>query len=760
MSKLTKIKDHEVIVPKEYRTDKGGHSLENRERARRKEKKNRIPKPWKGTFQAFDGEGWDGKYVILACSAMPYDLCDEEGLSTGHCLSYLTDRKISSMDAIIGFGLSYDFEMILRDLPEEDFFKLKDMQKVEFYDKGEHYTLLNYIPRKQLEIHRHYVKRYKDEAGQWVKEDASKKIILQDVWGFFQGSFEAALEKWKIETPPIIKEGKALRNEFNKQPLQFIKDYNREELRLMIELMGKLRIADQEAFETIGLHANHKSRIWYGPGSRAQNLLTQTNWVEDHPPFSGPAADNLVKDVCHYFEDEELIMSAAWLPSDEGLTFDEADKKAEEKKANEKANLSLHPFSAAYFGGRIEAAAVGTFRCQLWDYDINSAYPYAIANLPYWTEEDLVEVQGWDELDRMGMYHIKWDLPQGVAFYPFPYRSISKNVFFPRYGEGWVMSPEVDAARELYSEGIEIINGYVLKGTEGAGDGMTKLADHKLCETAKKITEMAAARLEAKKAGESKEKSLKLILNSTYGKTIQHIGSHKFLNTFAAAWITSTCRAIISQTIGRDTENNIIAIMTDGILTRKKFDVNTSKMLGDFDEPDKFNFAIQMMPGVYLLEREDGTAIKRFRGMSKMFNPKDAVKILHKQLKPHEKPHSEKGGYYPITVVPFVSRTLAIRQPNVFGDKMYLFTEHTRMESFGLGAKRAPGKKGYRLKASEEFKFFEPKEISSHFMGAISTPYYLGIDAAQKEYEDTKDLEELIDDDHIGSILRNMSLDL
>lgn len=323
------------------------------------------------------------------------------------------------------------------------------------------------------------------------------------------------------------------------------------------------------------------------------------------------------------------------------------------------------------------------------------------------------------------------------------------------------MSPEVDAAREFYSEGIEIINGYVLKGTEGAGNGRVKLPDHKLCETAKKITEMAAARLVAKAAGESKEKSLKLILNSTYGKTIQHIGSHKFLNTFAAAWITSTCRAIISRTIGRDTEKNIVSIMTDGILTRKKIDVNTSKMLGDFDKPDEFIFAIQMMPGVYLLEREDGTGVKRFRGMSKTFNPREAVKVLHKQLKPYEKPHSVKGGYYPVTVVPFVTRTLAVRQPGVFGNKMYLFTEHTRMESFGLGAKRAPGNKGFRLKRTEEFKFFEPKEISSYFMGAISTPYYLGIDeAAEKEYEEAKDLEELIDDDHIGSILRDMSLDL
>ena len=837
------------------------------------------PKDWKGRFVAFDGEGWDGKYMIFACSTMPYDLYDPAGISTSMCLRYMLDYRIKPWDACIGFGLSYDFENILADVPDADYKKLLEGEKILF----EKYTI-KYIPRKILEVSL--------DTGHTTPKGRAifKTIILQDILGFFQSSFEKALEKWEIEIPEIIKIGKALRGEFNKQPVKFIKAYNREELRLMVELMDKLREADRDAFESIGLMANHSPRTWYGPGARASNFLRQTDWVGEHPEFVGDAMDHFREEVLNYFprnEDGTLLRkirpekvtdlteaisqiskalkilvtgfeaslksfwdkesniktrvkalggiapsrTGAWpgeyreLPRDvknkKGRPLDElADElgldvrtlldsltdvkttdiqgealkeaqnspdfwtlqetkknlekeleelvpEADPKQLVEYETLSKYPFAAAFFGGRIESAAVGTFACPLYDYDINSAYPFAISNIPKWEAGDLVEVIGMDPRDRIGIYRVKWNCPEGVNFYPLPYRSKSGNVFYPPSGEGWYMSPEVSAALEVYGpECIQVKKGYVLQGTEGAGNGLVKLPGDKLCTTAKKMDLMAAERLIAKATKKPKEKTIKLVMNSGYGKTIQQIGSHKFLNPFAASWITATCRAIIVRTIGAD-KGNVVSIMTDGILTRTELPVKLGKLLGEFDRTD-FDYAIQFMPGIYYLENSvTGEKLLRYRGMGKNFDAKKAVKILKKKVI-HSKEKiingiiqpEKKYGYYKIDLNIFVTRSLALHQPNKFGELRYRFLTLAKDEEFSLKSKRSPGPKGFRLSPTEEYRFFPPKSASSlevKFFG--SKPYVLDLPAEQA-YDEAETEEDLLSNARIGSALDVMAFDL
>ncbi len=694
-------------------------------------------KPWEGRFVAFDGEGWDGKYMIFACSAMPYDLYDPEGLTTKMCLKYMTDYRIRGGDACVGYGLSYDFENILADVPDDDYKLLLQGEKINFHE----YTI-KYIPRKFLEVTKNSGRL--DAKGNEYK----KTIFLQDILGFFQSTFEKALEKWEIEIPEIIKIGKALRGDFNKQPVEFIKKYNREELRLMVEMMDKLRDADKDAFEPIGLQANHTPRIWYGPGSRASNFLRQTNWVEEHPEFTGEAMENFRAEVLNYFPHDS-----------DGSPALQSDKEILEYE-----NIKKYPFAAAFFGGRIEAAALGTFKCKLWDNDINSAYPFAISNLPKWRPEDLIEVKGWDKADRIGIYRVKWECPPGINFYPFPYRSKSGNVFYPPSGEGWYMSPEVDAALDVYGpECVKVIKGYVLKDTDGAGNGLVKLPGEKLCTTAKKMDLMAASRLIAKAKKQPKEKTIKLVMNSGYGKTIQQIGSHKFLNPFAASWITSTCRAIISRAIGADTENNIISIMTDGILTRKELPVKLGKLLGEFDQKD-FDFAIQFMPGVYLLENsKTGEKVPRYRGMDKNFDARAAVKILNKKIihrKPTKTDPGRKSGFYKIDINIFVTRTLALHQPKKFGELRYHFLPVTKEEEFSLKSKRTQGPKGFRLMAKEENRFFPPKyanPMEVKFFG--SKPYVLDL-PAELAYDEAETEEEMLSNARLTSALDIMNYDL
>lgn len=644
-----------------------------------------------------DGEGWDGKYTLLSMSSLPYDAYNVDGLSTVDCLNYLTDHDIPSNMAFVGFGLSYDYENILRDLPEEDYLKLKDGEKIR-YDN----FVISYIPRKILEVT--LLTGKADDKGKHI----TKTVFIQDVFGFFQSSFIASLEKWNIEIPEIIHKGKAMRgDEFGPENIEFIKAYNREELRLLIELMERLRDADKKAFDLIGLRPTHGPRIWFGPGSRARTFLNQTNYINQHPPFSGKIFKDLQKKVI-------------------------------------KATKEF-PFASAFYGGRIESAMIGEYRGRLYDYDINSAYPYAISLLPKWGPEDLVKVIGLDKKHRIGMYYIEWDLSEGINFYPFPFRGPNDNVFFPRRGSGWYMSPEVEAAKKIYPYGIRVKYGYVLENTDGGGDATKRLNDEKLCDTALKVREMATIRLEAKKNKMPAEKVLKLILNSCYGKTIQQVGSHKFLNPFIAAWITSVCRAKIISLIGQDRKNKIISIMTDGILTSRKFiNPDIGPNLGQLDVTE-FDRVIQFMPGVYYLENEKtGEKVSRYRGMDKDFSPQKALAYLKGNKK------------YKIKMKIFVTRSLAIHQYNAYGDKIYYFVDVEKAEEFRLSSKRYDPKGTFKLKKEESFSFFPPKEIDIILAEIGSKPYVLDVDPLEKNYDSAKTLEELTDDRHISSILKDI----
>lgn len=842
--------------------------------------KKEPKKPWNGRFVSVDGEGWNGRYNLLACSAIDYDLYSSRGLSTEACLEYLSGWQIKPGDALVGFGLSYDFENLLRDIPDDDYIKLLNNEEIKF----KHFIIKNYIPRKFLEVQR--ILEKVDEEGKPRK----KTIFLQCTLGFFQTSFIGALKKFNIEIPEIITKGKEMRGDFSSKDLPFIKEYNREELRLLNELMDKLRTAGKEAFESIGLKPNFTPRTWFGPGAWASNFLRQTHWNDEHPAFTGPVFDQLQAEIKDYlnlpeFQDNdeknelnELILEIeknkkliikdklkiinlcypnlfdeikslggiaptlfTWngeylqsiprqLKRKKGKPLDQlADElgytvrdlldaiaKGGPKKTPEElrqeaqkvayqdpeyvhleelqhklqkewallddqipdkenlkdiADLTEFPFAAAFYGGRIECAAVGEFnqpvRDPLRDYDINSAYPFAISNLPWWDAEDLRYVEGFDHKNRIGMYLVEWKCPPGCNFYPFPFRSKTGNVFYPREGKGWYMDPEVNAAREVWGDAVHVLHGYVLKDTDGAGDGLTKLPEHKLCTTAKKIDEMAKVRLKAKAEKLSYEKALKLVMNSVYGKLIQQVGSHKFLNPFAASWITCTCRAIISRTIGQDKENSIISIMTDGILSRKELPVNIGTNLGEF-ELKTFDQAIQFMPGVYFLgdtENPDKNESK-YRGMGKNFNPQEAKYILwedyyEEKIKGNGETKLKKHGTYQTEINCFVTRNLGLHQREKFYEKRFQFVPVIKEEEFSLRSKRQPGKKGFRLYKKDKYSFFPPKDVNPMelMLNRGSRPYKLDL-PAEMDYDKATTLEEMTSEEAINTLFEIDNYDL
>jgi len=174
------------------------------------------------------------------------------------------------------------------------------------------------------------------------------------------------------------------------------------------------------------------------------------------------------------------------------------------------------------------------------------------------------------------------------------------------------------------------------------------------------------------------------------------------------------------------------------------------------------------MPGIYLLENSvTGKKVTKYRGMGKNFDFRKAAKILKKKVTHIKEKRiggiiqpEKKYGYYKIDLNIFVTRSLALHQPNKFGGQRYRFLTLEKAEEFSLKSKRLPGSKGFRLEPGEDYKFFSPKPASSlevRFFG--SKPYVLDLPAEQA-YDEADTVEDMLSNTRIGSALEVMEYDL
>jgi hypothetical protein len=194
-------------------------------------------------FVAYDGEGWDDKYVLLANSLGEHIIADEgERLTTRECLEFLTGRYDFNVKRVF-FSFGYDVNHILRDLDDEKLGMLLRGWIVEY--EG---FRIHYIPGKML-----IVNNYK----------------FYDVFSFFQKSFIKVVESQlgKEHVTPTLIEGKAGRGSFDKWDPDAILAYNAEELDLMVRVMDRLR----DSFDRIDTRLTD----WYGPGAVAKHWFTK-----------------------------------------------------------------------------------------------------------------------------------------------------------------------------------------------------------------------------------------------------------------------------------------------------------------------------------------------------------------------------------------------------------------------------------------------------------------------------------------------------
>lgn len=587
----------------------------------REKEKNNIPVITTETFEgkhfvALDGEAIDGKYVLLGTSHPSYCLEDRQGIKTDDALDFLFrlghNRQNRAKGTVyVGYFFGYDVEMICRDLPANI---KRRLFRPRFILTKKGTFIKDRVFYKNWELT--YIKR---KFFSIKRKGAQYGITIYEASGFFTGfpkrSFVAVLEQMKFDVPEEIREGKLQRGHFVWSNYPTIKAYNNMELKLLVQLMQKIySLADV---------VDLVPRRWYG--ASALGNLALSKWK---------IRDYMRRTVQHNM-----------------------------------SNYFWGGITRAYFGGRIEAFKLGTFE-DIHAYDINSAYPAAIALLPCTRDNHFVYTKRYRK--TFALWHIRYKFPKTLDVGMFPFRLNDGSIKFPLSGEGWYWNPEVDLAVKHWSGCIEIIEGYYIQDAKKETPLQTL------------FPRLYKERKNFKKAGNDAHYILKIVLNSIYGKFAQKVGRADFLNFTWAGWITSYTRAKMREAVIGN-EKHIIAFSTDGIYSLKPLPLKPSDKLGGWDVSE-FSRGTILMSGVYLLEGE-GKPKTGERGYGALSDWQGILEqISERKVKGHFKDclqgkqcNCRPQGSASVTVRLFVGFNMADNFPEEYGPDYLKFTEREKI---------------------------------------------------------------------------------
>ena len=474
----------------------------------------------------------------------------------------------------VSFAFGYDAAQIFADLPYEKAFEIQRGYRPDqtIADKNERSVVFwknygfSFLKGKKLQLYEfpHNTSPYKTTPrGQRILAPI-RKVLIYDVFGFFQSSFLKASKSMAGAVLPdeydILFTGKAGRASFQPSDIREVKNYTTVELRVLSRMMTLLR--DAMIAENIHL------KNWFGAGSIAQALLKRER------------ADLAMNDV----KTRDIPDYQRW---------------------------AHH----AYFGGRIELLHQGSTRATLHGYDIASAYPAVMRDLPdmgsgRWTHVDSPGLATLEAASQVSLFHLRFDGPANAPFYPLPYRTPAGSILFPRRANGYYMTREAQAA-----------HGYVA----AMGGAITIVAawifepDDVSARPFQFVQELFDYRASLPKS-DIKQLVIKLGINSLYGKTAQAIGgSRGTAPTFASPWhaaaITAGTRARLIEA-ALHAPLAIVMFATDGIISTRPLplDIPVQKTLGAWEYGILKSGGIFIQSGVYAISDENGEYSAKSRG--------------------------------------------------------------------------------------------------------------------------------------------------
>lgn len=548
-------------------------------------------------------------YTLLANSTGAY-IENPQGLSTLEIFTFLVHEaaRLPSNAIHVGFATSYDVNMILGDLTQPQLRMLYSAKNHRSIVHGGRLWRILMRLRKSLYLALH-------DAPAWSggKPNIIGKMTLWDVFGFFQSSFVKACLSWL--TPEEQEEFdvdriaamKAKRSSFTTGEADAVRAYCFSELRALVRIVERLR----EHLWECDLHVAR----WDGAGAVAAAIYS----------------------------------------------------KHGTKEAKSETPLELRTvFASAYAGGRIEIAQIGLCEQRTYDYDVRSAYPSAMVELPSLADGAWART---DKPEGFCVARVRWELPSDMPWYPLWYRHRDGTISFPTSGEGWYWRPEVDAAlafAQRFGGRVDVLDVWRFTGGEQT-------------QPFGFVRDLYEKRAQWKREGRGAEKVLKLGLNSLYGKMAQQLGGDDkpppYYQIEWAGWITSRTRAALVQA-SMSAPESVIMFATDGIFTTKPLDVSIGAQLGQW-EVSEAGALVVAQAGVYWYAR-DASWTERSRGF-------DAGSIDH-----HDVLRAWKQGETAIDVplTRFVTLGSALTRAEGLNQWRTWVTEPRRLDISGSSPKR------------------------------------------------------------------------
>jgi hypothetical protein len=228
-------------------------------------------------------------------------------------------------------------------------------------------------------------------------------------------------------------------------------------------------------------------------------------------------------------------------------------------------------------------------------------------------------VQGWQDAE-WAIYRVHWSVPENTPWPPFPFRiQQSRQIIYPTSGYGYYHAAEVRAALAMFPGCIEVTDSYTIETYCRQND-----CDGKPFAF---IPEYFAYRDRLKREGSQAQLTIKLGLNSLYGKTAQGVGwgeqKPPYQSYLWAGMITAGTRAMLLDAIRQNPET-VLWTATDGIVSTEPLNLDCGDQLGEW-EAGTADSVFCVQTGVYEV-RKDGEITVRSRGFGKRETNFDAIK--------------------------------------------------------------------------------------------------------------------------------------
>ena len=394
-----------------------------------------------------------------------------------------------------------------------------------------------------------------------------RHITVYDIVSFFQCGFVSACDSYlgdRFTERDMIVANKAARGSFQLEDMATVRKYNDAELSNLILLADELR-------ERLNA-ATLRPRRWIGPGAVAAALMQRERVkasLKECPPKVAKAG------------------------------------------------------RYAYAGGRFEAIRYGHVEAPAYEYDLNSAYPAALVNVPDLSKGSWEYVSGDPGPQPFAVYHLHWKYDDMAVPGPLFRRDPNGTVVYPLTSHGWYWTPEYESTKAFCDAGwgeFAVSEAWVFRPwTENKPFAF--------------LNEMYRKRQILKAAGDGAHVAYKLGYNSIYGKLCEQVSAKQqpdgswrlppYHRLEIAGYVTSSCRAAMIKAALPKLQS-VIAFETDAVFTSEPLDVPVSTELGEF-EMTEFTDLTYVQSGLYFGNATDGKSVAKTRGIDRGYLTRDMV---------------------------------------------------------------------------------------------------------------------------------------